>query len=115
MFEPIVNTSFEINEGEAQASPAQSDSGLSESTRLSSLPKLADRPKFRPPITASVELTLDRCVGCGEPLDRHDQIQELLRTCRKCLTVYAKVDAAFDDRAKRRKQEIPEKIAGGLE
>lgn len=109
---PLLN--FETNAGEAQASPVQSDSGLFKSTRLSSLPKLSDRPKFRPPVIAPMESTINRCIGCDQPFDQSDQIQESLGTCRKCLSVYAKVDAAFDDRAKRRKQETLEKVAGGL-
>jgi hypothetical protein len=72
-----------------------------ESTKLSQLPKLSGR--LKPQVIV--------CFGCNGRLDLFDQVQESIRACRKCLQVYANLDTAFDEKAKRDKQELLEKFA----
>lgn len=55
------------------------------------------------------------CIGCGGRLAADDTFQQSIRVCRKCLTLYARIDAAFEERAKRTRRELLEKIAGGID
>ncbi len=55
----------------------------------------------------------DVCAGCNAWLDLDDQIQQAFSGCRDCLSIYSRLDAAFDENSKRRKKEILEKMAGG--
>ncbi|MCA1625048.1 MAG: hypothetical protein LC768_14380 [Acidobacteria bacterium] len=88
----------------------QSRRGLLESTKLSRLPKLADRPKFELPNITQTKPQAAGCLGCGGRLDPFDQVQESIRACRKCLQLYAKIETAFDEKAKRDKRQLLEKF-----
>lgn len=92
---------------EACAASAQTNHELFESTRLSRLPKLPTRPKFELPNVVPV------CVGCGGRLDRDDNFQQSIKSCRKCLGIYARLDTAIDEASKRKRQKLLERFIGG--
>ncbi len=106
------------NEGADIRTP-KSRRELLESTRLSRLPSLPKRrsfemPKFEPtrkvkdePKTAAV------CVGCGANLDTDEPLQITFRGCRKCLGIYGRLDAAFDEFAKCKKRETIQTMMRG--
>jgi len=75
-------------------------------TNLSRLPKLSNRPKFELPVKAA------GCVGCGGKLDPDDTIQQSVKSCRKCLGIYARVETSFDDASMRKRRQLLEKFAG---
>ncbi len=74
---------------------------LLEQTKLSRLP---ERRPF-PPKASAV------CVGCGVRLDLFDPVQIAFRGCRKCLGIYSRLDAAFEENEKRNKKELLERFA----
>jgi hypothetical protein len=78
---------------------------LPEQTKLSRLPKLADRPKFELPPKGAA------CAGCGGRLDGDDNFQQSVKVCRKCLAHYALIDQAIDAASKRKRQTMLEKFA----
>jgi hypothetical protein len=55
---------------------------------------------------------LTACSGCGG-LNCDDQIQESLGFCRNCLSIDAKVEAAFDKQVEQQKREQLAKLIGG--
>ncbi len=77
---------------------------LFESSKLSRLPQ---RKPF-PPKASAV------CVGCDVRLDLFDPVQMAFQACRKCIGIYSRLDAAFDEGEKRKRKEILERFAGGL-
>lgn len=83
-----------------------------EKSKLSRLPKLPRRESFTyndapKPVVVAV------CAGCGARLDVDDQIQQTFTGCRRCLAIYSRLDAAFDENSKRKKKEMLEKMTGG--
>ncbi len=88
---------------------------LLESTKLSRLPELPNRLKSQMPDTAPKRAAAVVCAGCGGRIDRDDNFQQSVGVCRKCLTHYAKVDAAIDEASKRKRREMLERMtaAGG--
>jgi hypothetical protein len=85
---------------------------LLESTRLSRLPPLPRRESFThndapKPVVVAI------CAGCNVRLDLDDQIQQTFTGCRRCISIYSRLDAAFDENSKRKKKEILKKMAGG--
>ena len=61
-------------------------------TRLSRLPKLADRPKFELPKAA-------RCKNCSKILDRNDDYQIAVQICRQCLKTFGNVGLILENYA----------------
>lgn len=55
----------------------------------------------------------DICAGCNAWLDIDDQIQQAFSGCRDCLSIYGRLDAAFEENSKRKKKEILKRMAGG--
>jgi hypothetical protein len=89
-----------------QSDSTQSRRELLETTKLSRLP---ERKPF-PPKASAV------CVGCDVRLDLFDPTQMRFLACRRCLGIYANIEAAFDEKTKREKREQLEKmISGGVE
>ncbi len=83
---------------------------LLEQTKISRLPQ---RPPFVLP-----DLSLNKtvavaagCAGCGGRLDRDDTFQQSIPGCRKCIGIYARIDTALEESAKRKKKELLEKFA----
>ncbi len=86
-----------------------------EQSRLSRLPSLPKRAAFNLPdfdntATKSVAIVAV-CAGCGARLDRDDNFQQSIQGCRKCIGIYARIDAAIEESAKRKKKELLEKFA----
>jgi hypothetical protein len=81
---------------------------LLEQSKLSRLPKLAERPTFQLPNIAPTKAAA--CIGCGGRLDGDDNFQQSVKVCRKCLAHYAKVDAAIDEASKPKRRELLEKF-----
>ncbi len=90
---------------------ANSRRELLEKTKLSRLP---ERTPFRLPDfdnapTKSVA-AVAVCAGCNGRLDAGDNFQQSVMVCRKCLSHYAKIDAAIDEASKRKRKELLEKF-----
>ena len=85
---------------------------LLEQTKLSRLPKLPTRPKFELPEfeLSSVTRTAAVCVGCNTRLDTDDTLQLKFSGCRKCISVYGRLDAAREENAKRETRQLLEKF-----
>ncbi len=102
------------NQGGAGARvPSASD--LLEQSRLSHLPQRAPFrvPNFENTATKSVAVVAV-CAGCGGRLDTDDTLQLKFSGCRKCVSIYGRLDAAREENAKRETQKLLEKIAGGV-
>lgn len=82
-------------------------------TLLSKLPPLPERRPHSFDNTPSAVAVCAVCAGCNARLDLDDQIQTTFTGCRKCIGIYGRLDAAFDENAKRKKKEILTKMAGG--
>jgi len=97
-----------------QSDSAQSRANLLEQSKLSRLPerKPFTLPDFDNTPTNAVAV-VGVCAGCGGRLDRDDAIQQTFNGCRKCIAIYGRLEAAFDEGAKRKKKELLEKFAGG--
>ncbi len=95
------------NTSQLQLDSARRD--LPESVKLSRLPKLADRPTFQLPNTAPTKAAA--CIGCGGRLECDNDFQQQIKVCRKCLAHYAKIDAAIEEAAKRKRLELLERFA----
>jgi hypothetical protein len=52
------------------------------------------------------------CAGCNTRLDLDDQIQQTFTGCRRCVLIYSRLDAAFDENSKRKKKAMLEKMGG---
>jgi hypothetical protein len=89
------------SQNKIQPNSTQSRRDLLESTKLSRLP---ERKPF-PPKASAV------CVGCDVRLDLFDPTQMRFLACRRCLGIYANIEAAFDEKTKREKREQLEKFA----
>ncbi len=87
---------------------------LLDATKLSRLPQRVPfrLPDFDDTPTKSVAVVAV-CAGCGGRLDRDDNFQQSIHGCRKCIGIYARIDAAIEENAKRKKKELLEKFAGG--
>jgi hypothetical protein len=95
-----------------QFNSAQSRADLLEQSKLSRLPQ---RNSFRLPdfdnTPTNAVAVVAVCAGCGGRLDRDDNFQQSIHGCRKCIGIYARIDAAIEDSAKRKKKELLEKFA----
>lgn len=60
-----------------------------------------------PPVVVAV------CAGCGARLDLDDQMQKLFTGCRRCISIYGRLDAAFAENAERKKKQMLEKMMRG--
>ena len=86
---------------------------LLEQSKLSLLPKLPPRHesrplRFDPPGTTPAAAA---CVGCGGRLDRDDNFQQSIRACRKCISIYARIDTRIEENARRKKKKQLERFA----
>jgi hypothetical protein len=88
---------------------------LLEQTKLSRLPSLPQRMPFRLPdfnnTPTKAVVVVAVCAGCGGRLDSDDNFQQSIHGCRKCIGIYARIDAAIEESAKRKKKELLEKFA----
>ncbi|MGI8495193.1 MAG: hypothetical protein ACR2L1_07760 [Pyrinomonadaceae bacterium] len=82
---------------------------------LSKLSKLPPRTPFRlpefdnGPTTAATVVT--SCAGCYTRLDTADPIQMRFSSCRKCVGIHGRVDAAAEANEKRDRRETLAKFA----
>ncbi len=85
---------------------------LLEQSKLSRLPerKPFTLPDFDNTRTKSV-VVVAVCAGCGARLDLEDTIQKKFSGCRKCISIYGRLDAAREENAKSETQELLEKFA----
>ncbi len=88
---------------------------LLEQSKLSRLPQ---RQPFRSPdddnAPTNAVVVVAVCAACGSRLDPDDNLQMRFSGCFKCVLIYSKLDAAFDESSNRRKKELLEKFAGGV-
>lgn len=95
-----------------QSDSSQSRANLLEQSRLSRLPQ---RQPFRLPdfdnAPTNAVGVVGVCAGCNGRLDRDDNFQQSIHGCRKCIGIYARIDAAIEESAKRKKRELLEKFA----
>ncbi len=98
------------NQNKFQFNSTPTRQSLLESTKLSRLP---ERKPFvlpeLPPTNAVAVVAV--CAGCNGRLDRDDAIQQTFNGCRKCIAIYGRLEAAFDEGAKRKKKELLGKFA----
>ena len=104
----MINLKPKQNKFQFNSTPTRQS--LLESTKLSRLPErkpfvLPELPLNKPVAVVAV------CAGCGGRLDRDDNFQQSIHGCRKCIGIYAKIEAAIEDSAKRKKKELLEKFA----
>jgi hypothetical protein len=81
---------------------------LIEQSKLSRLP---ERKQFNLPDMPFPKTAVSVCVGCGGRLETDNDFQQSVKSCRKCLGIYARLDVAFDESAKRKRRELLEKFA----
>ncbi len=83
---------------------------------LSRLSKLPERKAFRLPdfenSPAQTAITAV-CVGCGGKLDHEDSLQKRFSGCRKCISIYGRLEARSLETEKLERQAILEKFIGG--
>lgn len=105
---------FKINQqtGGAGDRVLSTNRDLLEQTKLSSLPK---RNSFRLPdfdnAPTNRVAAVAVCAGCGGRLDFEDTIQKKFSGCRKCISIYGRLDAAREENAKSETRELLEKFA----
>lgn len=87
-------------------------SEILENSKIAHLPKLPNRNPFIYN-DAPAPSVIAVCAGCGGRLDIDDQIQMKFSGCRKCISVYAKIDAACEQNEKRTRRELLAKMIGG--
>ncbi len=85
---------------------------LLDATKLSRLP---ERTPFRLPdfdnAPVKTVAVVAVCAGCNTRLDTDDKLQLKFSGCRKCFSVYGRLDAAREENAKRETRELLEKFA----
>lgn len=108
---------FKINQqtGGAGDRVPTTNRDLLEQSKLSRLP---ERTPFRLPEldnapTKSVVVAA-ACAGCGARLDSDDALQLKFSGCRKCVSIYGRLEAAAEANEKRARRELLEKFAGGI-
>jgi ribosomal protein L40E len=86
---------------------------LLEQSKLSRLPERAPfrLPDFDNTPTVAVVAV---CAGCNARLDTDDTLQIKFSGCRKCVSIYGRLDAAREENAKRETRELLERFAGGV-
>jgi hypothetical protein len=50
------------------------------------------------------------CAGCGGLLNTDDTLQLKFSGCRKCISIFARIDAAIDEASKRKRRELLERF-----
>jgi len=96
-------------EGADRRAPHPTRSDLLESTKLSRLPQRTPFSFDNVPNTTTATSVV--CAGCGGKLDRDDNFQQSIHGCRKCIGIYARIDQAIEESAKRKKREMLERFA----
>ena len=104
------------NQNNFQSDSAQSRANLLEQSKLSRLPQRTPfrLPDFDNTPTKSVAVAAV-CAGCNGRLDCDDNFQQSIQGCRRCIGIYARIDAAIEESAKRKKKELLKKFIGGSE
>ncbi len=98
------------NQRHAEVRVPQFNQNRSETnTLLAQLPKLPERKPFSLS-ASSLKEPVVVCVGCGGRTDGDDSFQQSVNGCRKCIEIYAKIDAAIIESAERRKRQQLEKF-----
>jgi hypothetical protein len=99
-----------------QFNSAPSRRDLLESTKLSRLPQRTPfvLPDFDNTPTKSVAIVAV-CAGCNGRLEPENTFQNSIHGCRKCITIYARIDSAIEESANRKKKVLLEKMIGGVE
>ncbi len=102
------------NQNNFQFNSTTSRRDLLERTKLS---RLSERTPFRLPdfdnTPTKPVAVVAVCAGCSGRLDRDDNFQQSIHGCGKCIGIYARIDAAIEESAKRKKKELLEKFTGG--
>lgn len=86
---------------------------LLERSKLSHLPQRKPFQLTAFDNTPSATTVSAVCAGCGATLDITDPIQLRLCGCRKCISIYGRLEAANLESEKRARQAILEKFLGG--
>lgn len=85
-------------------------------TAISQLPRLPERRTFALPGLPSLKSPVAiMCAGCGGRLDLGDNFQQSIHSCRKCIGIYARIDAQIEESAKRKKKELLERFFGEVQ
>ena len=103
---------FNTPRNKFQSDSAQSRANLLEQTKLSRLPQRTPfrLPDFDNTPTKSV-VVVAVCAGCSARLDLEDALQKKFSGCRKCISIYGRLDAAREENAKRETRELLKKFA----
>ncbi len=94
-----------------QSNSTQSRRELLEATKLSRLPERKPFTLSDVPFPQKATVVVAVCAGCGARLDLEDALQIKFSGCRKCISVYGRLDAAREENAKRETRELLEKFA----
>ncbi len=104
------------NETKLQFNSQASRQSLLDQSRLSRLPERTpfrlpdfDNAPTKPIVVSAV------CAGCNARLDPDDTLQLKFSGCRKCISVYGRLDAAREENAKRETRELLEKFAAEVQ
>jgi hypothetical protein len=102
------------NLSKLQFNSTSSRAKLLEQSKLSRLPQ---RTPFRLPdfdnTPTNAVAVVGVCAGCNTRLDTEDALQIKFSGCRKCVSIYGRLDAAREENAKRETRELLEKFTGG--
>jgi hypothetical protein len=100
------------NQEKLQFNSERPRANLLEQSKLSRLPQ---RPPFRLPDFDNAPMktvaAVAVCAGCNTRLDTDDTLQLKFSGCRKCVSIYGRLDAAREENAKRETRELLEKFA----
>jgi ribosomal protein L40E len=105
---------YKSKQNEVQPNSAQSRRNLLDSTKLSRLPERKPFTLSDVPFPQKATVVVAVCAGCGARLDLEDALQIKFSGCRKCISVYGRLDAAREENAKRETRELLEKFAAGV-
>lgn len=94
-----------------QFNSAQSRANLLEQSKLSRLPERKPFTLSDVPFPQKATVVVAVCAGCNTRLDTDDRLQMKFSGCRKCISVYGRLDAAREENAKRETRELLEKFA----
>jgi hypothetical protein len=104
------NNTKKPNQFQLNSTPSRRD--LLEQSKLSQLP---ERTPFRLPnfdnTPTNAVAVVAVCAGCNGRLDTDDNFQQSIHGCRQCIGIYARIDTAIEESAKRRKKALLEKFA----
>ncbi len=100
------------NQGGADDRVPSANQDLLEQSRLSRLP---ERKPFRLPTfenAPSSKTTVSVvCAGCDGKVDLNDSIQQRFNSCRKCISIYGRVNVAREEIEKSERRQLLERFA----